>query len=199
MEDSAEDIATLQIPSPWRSQLEDPSTLHLFMSYYEAAVPPLSNAALECLVRCASVRRSLFSSEDVRIAFLSAIVNITLSILRTQHGLQHAENYHEFCRLLGRVRNNYQLSEIMAAENYSTWIEHVASFTIKSLQVCPRDYSCDRSWSEASTRLLRNDFVTCQLFPAAVVLLSVCFMCASSSRAKASNVSRYGLDPMARV
>lgn len=56
VEDSAEDLATLQIPAPWRSVLEEPGTLRLFMEYYEATVPPLSNSALECLVRCASVR-----------------------------------------------------------------------------------------------------------------------------------------------
>jgi exportin-7 len=134
VEDSSEDIATLQIPSPWRPLLEDLSTLQLFFDYYAATAPPLSNAALECLVRCASVRRSLFSSEDVRVSFLSAIVNITLKVLQTQQGLQHADNYHEFCRLLGRVRNNYQLSEIMAVNNFKAWIEHVADFTISSLQ-----------------------------------------------------------------
>lgn len=136
VEDSAEDIATLQIPSPWRSLLEDLSTLQLFKGYYDVTVPPLSNAALECLVRCASVRRSLFSSEDIRTSFLSCIINITLEILQSQKGLQHVENYHEFCRLLGRMRNNYQLSELMAVKNYSAWIERVASFTIDSLHVC---------------------------------------------------------------
>lgn len=134
VEDTAEDIATLQIPSPWRSLLEDLTTLQLFMDYYCATFPPLSNTALECLVRCASVRRSLFSSEEVRVSFLSAIINMTLTILQSKQGLQHQENYHEFCRLLGRVRNNYQLTEIMAVDNYKQWIEHVAAFTISSLQ-----------------------------------------------------------------
>lgn len=134
VEDSAEDIATLQIPSTWRSLLEDLSTLQLFMTYYGQSSPPLSNAALECLVRCTSVRRSLFSTEEVRAAYLSTIVRMTLTILQTKQGLQHQENYHEFCRLLGRVRNNYQLSEIMAVDCYATWLDAVAAFTVSSLQ-----------------------------------------------------------------
>ena len=146
VEDSAEDIATLQIPSPWRPHIEDLSTLQLFFEYYGATAPPLSSTALECLVRCASVRRSLFSSEATRVAFLSAILNITLKVMQTQQGLQHSDNYHEFCRLLGRVRNNYQLAEIMAAENYATWIDHVADFTISSLQ--------GWQWSSASVHYL---------------------------------------------
>jgi exportin-7 len=82
VEDWAEDVATLQIPAQWRSCLEDLSTLHLYTDYYFASTPPLSNAALECLVRCASVRRSLFSSEETRLSFLSTLVNITLRVLQ---------------------------------------------------------------------------------------------------------------------
>lgn len=84
VEDWAEDVATLQIPAPWRSYLEDLSTLQLYTDYYFAAAPPLSNTALESLVRCASVRRSLFSSEETRLAFLSALVNITLRVLQVR-------------------------------------------------------------------------------------------------------------------
>ena len=146
VEDSSEDIATLQIPSPWRPLLEDLSTLHLFMEFYEKTQPPLSNAALECLVRCASVRRSLFSSEDARQAYLAAIIDMTLKVLQTQVGLQHIENYHEFCRLLSRVRTNYQLTEIMSVRSYQPWLEHVASFTISSLQ--------GWQWSSASIHYL---------------------------------------------
>jgi hypothetical protein len=36
-------------------------------------------------------------------------------ILRSQAGLaEHHDNYHEFCRLLGRLKTNYQLSELVS-------------------------------------------------------------------------------------
>ena len=57
LDESAEDLATLQIPSPWRHLVEDLATMQLYYAYYQATQPPLSNAALECLVRMASVRR----------------------------------------------------------------------------------------------------------------------------------------------
>lgn len=98
VEDWAEDVATLQIPGAWRSLLEDLTTLQLFTDYYFASTPPLSPIALECLVRCASVRRSLFGSEETRVAFLAALMNVTLRVLQSQQGLEHQENYHEFCR-----------------------------------------------------------------------------------------------------
>jgi len=39
-----------QVPSSWRTMIEDPATLNLFFDIYGASTPPLSSAALECLV-----------------------------------------------------------------------------------------------------------------------------------------------------
>lgn len=88
MDDSSEELWTIQVPSSWRAVLEDPATPKLFLDYYAATQPPLSNAALECLVRLASVRRSLFASEPDRFKFLNRLVGGTRDILRTKQGLQ---------------------------------------------------------------------------------------------------------------
>lgn len=66
-------------------------------------------------MRLASVRRSLFSNETERSKFLNALVNGTRDILRTQMGLDSHANYHEYCRLLGRLKTNYQLAELVRA------------------------------------------------------------------------------------
>jgi hypothetical protein len=42
----------VQVPSTWRSIIEEPSTLQLFLDFYAASKPPLSSMALECLVSC---------------------------------------------------------------------------------------------------------------------------------------------------
>ncbi len=80
------------------------------------------------------MRRSLFSSEVERIAFLGRLIRGTRDILSSQRGLQHHENYHEFCRLLGRLKTNYQLSELVGLEAYPEWTSLVADFTIQSLK-----------------------------------------------------------------
>ena len=64
-------------------------------------------------VRLASVRRSLFTNETERAKFLNHLAGGTLELLRTQQGLADHANYHEFCRLLGRLKTNYQLSELV--------------------------------------------------------------------------------------
>lgn len=104
------------------------------MDCYTANKPPVSCLALECLVRLASVRRSLFSAEAERTAFLTNLIRGTTEVLRGRIGLTEHNNYHEFCRLLARLKTNYQLSELVAVEGYQEWIGLVADFTVTSLK-----------------------------------------------------------------
>lgn len=134
IDESSEEFGTVQIPSSWRPVLEDSSTLQIFFDYYAITMAPLSKEALECLVRLASVRRSLFTNDAARSKFLAHLMTGTKEILQTGKGLSDHDNYHEYCRLLGRFRVNYQLSELVNVEGYSDWIQLVAEFTLKSLQ-----------------------------------------------------------------
>jgi exportin-7 len=48
---------------------------------------------------------------------LCAALACCRDIMRVQAGLaEHHDNYHEFCRLLGRLKTNYQLSELVSWE-----------------------------------------------------------------------------------
>ena len=42
LDESAEDLGTIQVPSTWRPIIEQPSTLQLFLDFYAASSPPLS-------------------------------------------------------------------------------------------------------------------------------------------------------------
>ncbi|XP_019090240.1 PREDICTED: exportin-7-like isoform X2 [Camelina sativa] len=134
IDESTEEFGTVQIPTSWRSVLEDSSTLQIFFDYYGSTESPLSKEALECLVRLASVRRSLFTSDATRSKFLAHLMTGTREILQSGNGLADHDNYHVFCRLLGRFRLNYQLSELVKMDGYGEWIQSVAEFTLKSLQ-----------------------------------------------------------------
>lgn len=133
LDESAEELGTIQVPSSWRASIEEPRTLALFLSTYASSQPPLSCTCLEVLVRLASVRRSLFASEPERAAFLARMLRGTADILRARTGLGEHANYHEFCRLLGRLKTNYQLSELVSVEGWREWIGLVADFTLTSL------------------------------------------------------------------
>lgn len=65
-------------------------------------------------MRLASVRRSLFTNESERTKFLHRLVTGTRNILQARQGLSEHDNYHEFCRLLGRLKTNFQLSELVS-------------------------------------------------------------------------------------
>lgn len=56
-------------------------------------------------------------------------------------GLSDPSNYHEFCRLLARLKSNYQLGELVMVENYPESIQLIAKFTVQSLQVCAESFN----------------------------------------------------------
>ena len=55
----------------------------------------------------------MFTTEVERSKFLAELVAGTRDILKQQKGLAEHSNYHEFCRMLGRLKTNYQLSELV--------------------------------------------------------------------------------------
>jgi exportin-7 len=142
LDDSNEDIGTIHIPISWHTVIEDAATISLFMDTYTATCiqnPDQSAKCLQSLVQLASVRRTLFSTDELRMANISRHLAATLDILRTSRGLESNENYHECCRWLARLKVNYQLDELISREVYPVWIEHVAQFTLQSL-------AADWSW-----------------------------------------------------
>ncbi|MCE5165724.1 hypothetical protein HAX54_011888 [Datura stramonium] len=83
IDESSDDFSTIQIPSSWKQALEDQSTVQIFFYYYEINKPNTSKEALECLVRLASVRRSLFTNDTSRVKFLAHLMTGTKDIMQT--------------------------------------------------------------------------------------------------------------------
>jgi exportin-7 len=133
-DESTEDVGTIQAPTAWRPLLSDPATTELLFDFYANTEPPQSSKAMEALILLSSVRRSLFPTDKDRAAFLGRLITGIREMLSKRTGLQHQDNYHQFCRLLGRLKANYQLSELVKAEGYLEWLELAASFTVQSVQ-----------------------------------------------------------------
>ncbi|KAF7412415.1 hypothetical protein HZH66_001311 [Vespula vulgaris] len=102
-DESTDDLSTVQIPTSWRPAFLDFTSLKLFFDLYHSLPSSLSSLALSCLVQIASVRRSLFSNTE-RAKFLRHLVNGVKHILQNPQGLSDPGNYHEFCRLLSRLK-----------------------------------------------------------------------------------------------
>ncbi|XP_057520891.1 uncharacterized protein LOC130801107 isoform X2 [Amaranthus tricolor] len=134
IDESCDETGANQIPLSWRSIIEEPSTVQIYFDYYAITSPPLSKVALECLVRLICTRRGLFTSNTTRMQFLTLCMMGTKDILETGRGLNHHDNYHELCRLLGRFKLNYPLSDLVSVECFNTWMNLVSDLTLKSLQ-----------------------------------------------------------------
>jgi exportin-7 len=133
-EESSEDVGTVQAPSSWRPVVSDTSIMELYFEIYATSQPPESKLTLQALVQLSSVRRSLFPSDVERSVFVECLMRGTKHIMQTTIGLQHDENYHEFCRLLGRLKASYQLSELVKVAGFIEWLDLAESFSMKSLE-----------------------------------------------------------------
>nr|XP_047127698.1 exportin-7 [Hydra vulgaris] len=133
-DESTDDFGTVHVPSTWKQTFLDFSVLHLFMDLYLVVPLNLSSLALSCYVQLASIRRSLFDINE-RTSYLQELMNGVKKILELPHALENTDNYHEFCRLLARIKANYQLGEIMKTDCYKEVMEMITKFTVTSLRV----------------------------------------------------------------
>ena len=162
-EESGEDIGTVQVPTAWRPVVSDTSTMKLFFDLYHSTSPPCSQLALKSLVQMTSVRRSLFASEKERSDFLNTLMAGIMNIMEYHGGLEEEDNYHEFCRLLGRLKTSYQLSELVRVPNIIPWLEKARDFTLQTMQNWAEKMNsihyCLALWSRmvAALPYLRND------------------------------------------
>ena len=133
-DESSDDLSTVQIPTSWRPAFMESDTLQLFFDLYHSLPPALAAISLSCLVQIASVRRSLFSNTE-RAKFLLQLVTGVKYVLEHSQGLSDPGCYHEFCRLLARLKANYQLSELVKVDGYPETIALITNFTVTSLQM----------------------------------------------------------------
>lgn len=133
-DESTEDVGTIQAPTAWRPLLSDPATTDLLFDFYAKTEPPQSSKAMEAIILLSSVRRSLFQTDKDRAAFLSRLIGGIREMLKNRTGLNHQDNYHQFCRLLGRLKANYQLNELVRTEGYIEWLEQASAFTKQSIE-----------------------------------------------------------------
>ncbi|KAF9425387.1 Exportin 7, partial [Podila epigama] len=131
-DESSDDVGSIQVMSTWRSVFEEPGYQDVLWGCWKKFSNPLSALVLECLSQAASIRRSLFSSDDARNTYIHSFMRETILAFKTgvgQSKLQDVSNYHEFCRMLSRFRSTFQFSEICEFKEFEQWITLVGDFT----------------------------------------------------------------------
>ncbi|KAK4509022.1 uncharacterized protein ATC70_007371 [Mucor velutinosus] len=134
LDEAGEDTGMVQIPAAWRSIYEMDNFVSQFFKAYAEFSPPHSGKVMECLVQIAATRKALFSGEDERSKFVTAIMKGIQDIIITSQGLTDAGCYNGFCRLLQRFRTTAPLNEMAEKQGYMEWIELVAKFTQQAFQ-----------------------------------------------------------------
>lgn len=127
-------IIRIKIPTNWRPAFLDINTSKLFFDLYHVLPTQLSSLALSTLVQITSVRRSLLTNVE-REKFLGHLVKGIKNILDNPAGLSDPANFHEFCRLLARLKTNFQLVELVYVDVYPETIALITTFTVQSMQM----------------------------------------------------------------
>ena len=73
-DESTEDVGTIQVPSAWRSVIQDPATIKLLVDFYAKAEPPRSDKGMEAIILLCSVRWSLSPTDKDRAVFLGRLM-----------------------------------------------------------------------------------------------------------------------------
>lgn len=74
----------------------------------------------------------LFESTD-RQKYLEQIADGLKKVLESAQKLTYPDNFHHFCRIISRVKANYQVSELVKCEHFPRLLELLTEFTLQSL------------------------------------------------------------------
>jgi exportin-7 len=129
--DDGEDSPTASIPSTWRPILCKTGFFDMFWCLFENLPRPHNVVVLQCLIQLCSARRSLFQTDEERKTWLVRIMEGTMRVVERHTWLDDEELLREFCRLLNRIKPNYQLNELLEVECYGVWIRLMADFTTR--------------------------------------------------------------------
>eukprot|EP01080_Neovahlkampfia_damariscottae_P008717 gene8717-663_t len=133
-DEASDDAATIQVPSSWRPLFEESNTVELLWKVFNSLQgSEIKAKILEILVLLSCVRRSLFTGDEEREAYLSRFISGIIQVLDNRKNILSDDDcYHQFCRLLTRLKSNFQLKELVACKDYPNFIKSCAVFTVES-------------------------------------------------------------------
>ncbi|EPB72653.1 hypothetical protein ANCCEY_08247 [Ancylostoma ceylanicum] len=85
-------------------------------------------------VQLASVRRTLFNGSE-RQTYLEHVVAGVKKVIENPDKLTEQPAFHEFCRMVSRLKTNFQLCELIKVPDYAALMRLLAQFTVESLRM----------------------------------------------------------------
>uniref|UniRef100_A0A914P2G4 Uncharacterized protein n=1 Tax=Meloidogyne incognita TaxID=6306 RepID=A0A914P2G4_MELIC len=125
----------VQIPTKWRPVLVEKQVVTMFFDLYFVLPEQIISKAFLTLVQLVSIRRLLFDGVD-RLKFLDSFICGLKRVLESPQKLSYPDNFHQFCRILSRLKANYQVSELVkCGDQFNNLLELLTVFTQQSLQM----------------------------------------------------------------
>uniref|UniRef100_A0A915MF38 Exportin-7 n=1 Tax=Meloidogyne javanica TaxID=6303 RepID=A0A915MF38_MELJA len=125
----------VQIPTKWRPVLVEKQVVTMFFDLYFVLPEQIISKAFLTLVQLVSIRRLLFDGVD-RLKFLDSFICGLKRVLESPQKLSYPDNFHQFCRILSRLKANYQVSELVkCGDQFNNLLELLTIFTQQSLQM----------------------------------------------------------------
>ncbi|KJH50942.1 hypothetical protein DICVIV_02903 [Dictyocaulus viviparus] len=146
-DETSEDNYTVQVPTIWRTAFTDGKLVDLIFGLYIKLPSVASEKVLHIGVQLASVRRTLFNGSE-RQTYLEHVVAGVKRVIENPEKLteqacffarrQKKPAFHEFCRMVSRLKTNFQLCELIKVPDYAAVMRLLAQFTVESLRSGPK-------------------------------------------------------------
>ncbi|ULT89570.1 hypothetical protein L3Y34_008181 [Caenorhabditis briggsae] len=133
-DETSEDNCNVQIPTAWRASFTDGKIVQLMFKLLTKLPQESSEKVMTIIAQLASIRRTLFNGTE-RQAYVQKLVEGVVSVIMNPEKLSDQAAFHEFCRLIARLKTNYQLCELIAVPCYSHMLRLLAEFTVQSLRM----------------------------------------------------------------
>ncbi|CAB3396860.1 unnamed protein product [Caenorhabditis bovis] len=133
-DETSEDHCSVQIPTSWRSSFADGKIVTLMFKLLDKLPQESSEKTMTIIAQLASIRRTLFNGPE-RQAYVQKLVEGVVGVIMNPEKLSEQGAFHEFCRLIARLKTNYQLCELIAVPCYAHMLRLLAEFTVQSLRM----------------------------------------------------------------
>uniref|UniRef100_A0A914EG71 Exportin-7/Ran-binding protein 17 TPR repeats domain-containing protein n=1 Tax=Acrobeloides nanus TaxID=290746 RepID=A0A914EG71_9BILA len=134
IDETIDENYNIQLPANWRSRLIERNPVKLFFELYDKV--PIKTVALilRNLILLSAIRRTLFDAVDRKKFLTELLVGIRM-VLQYPRKLEESDNFHEFCRLISRIKSNFQLLELVNIREFTEVVSLITDFTLKGFEV----------------------------------------------------------------
>lgn len=129
-DESSDDPVCAQIPLPWAPFIQDEALLKSIEFIVIQARDEELTAALRVLNHLGAVRRSLFTSREIKAVYLEQMLQVLNSVLLNKP-FELSERF-EVAQLLKRFVQNFQLHQIGEMPTFKPWLQTLENYTLNA-------------------------------------------------------------------